>query len=98
MSRDQRTSNSLALADTIVEGMLEKKGFDVVVMDLSNIPSAICDYFVISHGGSTTQVEALADSVEEIVASGQVPADELLAKYKKSWSGDINRIYSEYAF
>lgn len=38
------------------------------------------------------------DSVEEIVASGQVPADELLAKYEKSWAGDIKRIYSEYAF
>ena len=38
------------------------------------------------------------DFVEEVVASGQVPADELVAKYQKSWGGDINRIYSEYAF
>jgi gamma-glutamylcysteine synthetase len=27
-----------------------------------------------------------------------VPADELLARYNNSWNGDINRIYSEYAF
>lgn len=38
------------------------------------------------------------DFVEEVAASGRVPADELLAKYQKSWGGDINRIYAEYAF
>ncbi len=38
------------------------------------------------------------DFVEETVASGRVPADELLAKYEKSWAGDMRRIYSEYAF
>ena len=38
------------------------------------------------------------DFVEETVASGQVPADELLAKYEKSWDGDVRRIYAEYAF
>jgi len=35
---------------------------------------------------------------EEVVASGQVPADELLAKLDKSWGGDMRRIYAEYAF
>lgn len=64
MSKDRRNSDSLALADAIVEGMLEKKGVEIVVMNLSNIKSSICDYFVICHGGSTTQVEALADSIE----------------------------------
>lgn len=67
MSKDQRNSDSLALADAIVEGMLEKKGVDIVVMNLSKISSAICDYFVICHGNSSTQVEGLADSIEEIV-------------------------------
>ncbi len=38
------------------------------------------------------------DFIEETAASGRVPADELLARYNNSWNGDINRIYSEYAF
>lgn len=38
------------------------------------------------------------DFIEEAAASGRVPADELLARYHNSWKGDVNRIYSEYAF
>ena len=38
------------------------------------------------------------DFAEETAASGRVPADELLAKFEKSWGGDIKRIYDEYAF
>jgi glutamate--cysteine ligase len=38
------------------------------------------------------------DFVEETVASGRVPADEMLARYEKSWSRDITRVYTEYAF
>ncbi len=38
------------------------------------------------------------DFIAETVGTGQVPADELLAKYNKSWNGDISRIYKEYAF
>jgi glutamate--cysteine ligase len=36
--------------------------------------------------------------LEETLASGRVPADEMLAKYEKSWGRDIRRIYAEYAF
>ena len=38
------------------------------------------------------------DFVEEVSASGRVPADELLARYEKTWEGDLRRIYAEYAF
>ncbi|RMF02936.1 MAG: glutamate--cysteine ligase [Alphaproteobacteria bacterium] len=37
-------------------------------------------------------------AVEDIVASGQTPAEELLAKYHGEWGGDIDRLFSEYAF
>jgi glutamate--cysteine ligase len=36
--------------------------------------------------------------LEETVASGRVPADEMLAKYEKSWGRDIRRVYAEYSF
>ncbi len=56
-----------ALVDTVVEGIQEKKGINIVVLDLGNIESAICSYFVICEGSSSTHVEAVADSVEEVV-------------------------------
>ena len=54
------------LAQTIVEGLQEKKGFQIVVADLSGIPDTICRKFVICSGSSPTQVQALAQSVGEV--------------------------------
>ncbi len=38
------------------------------------------------------------DFIEETVATGRVPADELLMRYERSWGRDIRRIYADYAF
>lgn len=38
------------------------------------------------------------DALKDSVATGQVPADELLAKYHGEWQGDLSRIYAEYAY
>lgn len=40
----------------------EKKGFDILVMELKGI-TLVADYFVIASGGSNTQVQALAHHV-----------------------------------
>lgn len=42
----------------------EKKGEDIKVIDISGI-SVMSDYFVIASGGSITQINALAENVEE---------------------------------
>ncbi len=51
----------------MVQGMLEKKAQDVVLMDLRKIPNAVADYFVICSGNSDTQIDAISDSIEEYV-------------------------------
>ncbi|MDE5561742.1 MAG: ribosome silencing factor [Bacteroidaceae bacterium] len=51
------------LVDSIVDGLQDKKGRNIVVVDLSGIEDTICTYFVIAHGGSPSQVHALAMSV-----------------------------------
>ena len=38
------------------------------------------------------------DFAEEVAASGRTPADELLNRYEKSWHGEIDRVFAEYAF
>ena len=53
------------MRDFVVRGMQEKKGQDIVVMDLRNVKNAITDYFVICSGGSDTQIDAIAGSIEE---------------------------------
>lgn len=58
-------NNLNKLLDTIVFGLQEVKGNDIVVLDLEKIPNSVCRYFIICHGDSGTQVEALASSVEK---------------------------------
>jgi ribosome-associated protein len=53
------------LVEVITEGIQEKKGRDIVIVDMQGIDGAICNYFVICSGNSPTQVEAIMDSVEE---------------------------------
>ena len=38
------------------------------------------------------------NALEESVATGRVPADELLEKYHGEWAGDLSRIYAEYSY
>ena len=38
------------------------------------------------------------NALRESVDTGKVPADELLAKYKGEWAGDLSRIYGEYSY
>lgn len=52
------------LLEIIIDAVQEKKGDNLVVLDLKGIGSRVCDYFVICEGRSTTQVDAIADSVK----------------------------------
>ena len=58
---------SQELVDVIVEGIQEKKGKNIVVLDMNNIENSICKYFVICDGDSNIHVDAVADSVDEFV-------------------------------
>ena len=55
-----------ALVKTIVKGIQEKKGSNIVVADLSAISGAVCRQFVVCQGNSPTQVEAIAESVGDV--------------------------------
>lgn len=72
-----RAQNDAAyqLASTVVEGILDKKGENIVCLDLRKIENAVCDYFIICEANSNIQTEAIADSVEDTVKKklGQRP-------------------------
>jgi len=58
------------LKDLIVSGMKEKKATNITIIDLKSIKNAVADYFIICTGGSDTQIDAIADSIEEEVYKG----------------------------
>lgn len=65
MQQVQSEVSSEVLSESAVEGMIEKKALDVVVLDLREVKHAIADYFIICSGNSDTQIDAISDSVEE---------------------------------
>ena len=65
MVKNKVLSESAYLSELAIYGIQEKKGNDIVRLDLRNIFSSVSDYFVICHADSSTQVKAIANSVEE---------------------------------
>ena len=75
MIKNKTALQSTHLSDVVVQGIQEKKGNEIVRLDLKKIHSSVADYFVVCHAESSTQVKAIANSVEEEVfkATGQEP-------------------------
>lgn len=67
MQKKKGVVESQTLSEMIAEGMLEKKASDIQIMDLRKVKNAVADYFVLCSGNSDTQIDAIADSIEEEV-------------------------------
>ena len=67
MVKNKVALESTIITEIVVHGIQEKKGNDIVRLDLRNIHSSVADYFVVCHADSTTQVKAIATSVEDEV-------------------------------
>lgn len=61
------TSQNKDLQTLIIEGIHERKGRGVTVVDMSAIEDAPVSKFIIAQGTSAMQVAAIADSVREYV-------------------------------
>jgi ribosome-associated protein len=61
----KRKESSDKLISTVIDAILEKKGQNLVSLDLSKLPNAICKNFIICHADSTTQVSAIANNIED---------------------------------
>lgn len=64
---------SKELANEIVELIQSKKGFDVTLMNLSNL-SAMSDYFIICSADATIHVKAIADEVDKKLRKAGIKA------------------------
>lgn len=59
------TDNTTDLLPLIIEGIQDRKGKHITVVDLSDIESAAASRFVICEGTSSQHVAAVADSVRD---------------------------------
>ena len=70
----------------IVEALKEKKGHRITTIDLRETGTSVCDAFVICHGESTTQVGALAESVEkELRNKAKIRPHHVEGTQNKQW-------------
>lgn len=59
------------LVESIIQGIQEKKGSNIVVADLQKIEGSICKFFVVCQGNSPQQVEAIATSVGDYLRENE---------------------------
>ncbi|GGH81172.1 ribosome-associated protein [Filimonas zeae] len=60
---------------TIIKAIHDKKGENIISLDLRKIPEAVADFFIICEATSTTQVKAISDNIEVVLKDelGETP-------------------------
>jgi len=59
-----RLTRNSRLFKTIIRAIQDKKGENIVSLDLRKVPEAVADFFIVCQASSTTQVKAISDFVE----------------------------------
>ena len=79
------TRNS-KLFKTIINAIQEKKGENIISLDLRKIDEAVSDFFIICQGNSTTQIKAIADFIEfEVKEKCDEPAYKHEGRQAQQW-------------
>ena len=82
-NKDINIQDKLSL---ILDAIKEKKGKQIVSINLTKVHNSISDYFVICHGESTTQVDAIADAIQNKVRKeAGVKAHHVEGKDNSQW-------------
>ena len=58
----------ISLKKVVIDAILDKKGNEVVSLDLRKIKDSASEYFIITHGDSSTHVRAIFQNVLEETA------------------------------
>lgn len=62
-----RLTRNSKIFKSIIHAIQEKKGEQIVSLDLRKIPEAVADFFIICQASNNTQLKAIADYIEEDV-------------------------------
>lgn len=72
------------LARQIAEVAADKKGQDIISLDLKNI-SLVADYFVIISGGSVRQVKAIVEAIKDGIGRSGVNPERIEGEREGLW-------------
>ena len=70
-----RLNKSSKIYKSIIKAIQDKKGENIISLDLRKIPEAVADFFVICEASNQPQIRAISDSVEDQVkkVTGESP-------------------------
>jgi ribosome-associated protein len=70
-----RLTKASKIYKTIIRAIQEKKGENIVSLDLRKIPEAVADFFIICEANNQPQIRAISDSIEDEVKQkcGELP-------------------------
>ena len=76
--------NNKEMTTLAIQALEEKKAEDIQIIDISEI-SAIADYFITANGTNRSQIQALADSVEEKLGRAGVQFKQMEGYDTANW-------------
>ncbi len=62
-----RLTKNSKLFKTIIKAIQDKKGHQIVSLDLKKIDEAVADYFILCEANSNIQVKAIAENIKELI-------------------------------
>jgi len=65
MQKKGKTQTPVRLKDVALRSIADKKGKNVICLNMTKVTNSMCDYFVICEGDSSVQVGAIAKAVEQ---------------------------------
>ena len=75
---------SRRMAKLAIEALEDKKAEDIKVIDISEV-SVIADYFIIAGGSNRSQIQALADNVDEKLGRAGNPSRQVEGYDTANW-------------
>ncbi len=63
-----RLTRNSKIFKTIIQAILDKKGENIISLDLRKIPEAVSDFFIICQANNNNQLKAIADFIEAEVS------------------------------
>ena len=64
MQKTGKKRTPVQLKEAVLRSIADKKGKNVVCLNMTGISASMCDYFVICEGDSSVQVETIAKTIE----------------------------------
>lgn len=75
---------SKEMARLAIKALEDKKAEDIRVIDISEV-SVVADYFIIADGSNRSQIQALADNVEEMLGRAGHPLKQVEGYTTANW-------------